>query len=155
VEDDCGSLAGKPDYIMAVLIEIPVVIYQTFLGRCPSLSREYELLRNSIVSRTPIDVRLAIVVECLCELDDAELLLTRAKVSYPLASSYIEEGLRLAQKTFDVSQIEYRKTAVENIWHFSSNCSYWPTANFVLSKDVSYDSTLCDECFIKTRMVNA
>ena len=38
------------------------------------------------------------VVECLCELDDAELLLTRAKVSYPLASSYIEKGIRLAQK---------------------------------------------------------
>ena len=140
---------------MAVLIEMPVVIYQTFLGRCPSLSREYELLRNSIVSRTPIDVRLAIVVECLCELDDAELLLARAKISYPLATLYIEEGIRLTQKTFDAPQIEYRKTPFGNIWHFSSNCSHWPTANFVLSKGVSDDSTLCHECFIKTRMVNA
>ena len=90
---------------MAVLIEMPVTIYQTFLGRCPSLSREYELLRNSIVSRTPIDVRLAIVVECLCELDDAKFLLTRAKVSYPLASSCIEKGIRLAQRTFDAVQL--------------------------------------------------
>jgi hypothetical protein len=140
---------------MAVLIEMPVTIYQTFLGRCPLLSREYELLRNSIVSRTPVYVRLGTVVEFLCELADAELLLTRAKVSYPLASSYIEEGIRLAQRTFDAAQIEYRKTAVENIWHFSSNCTEWPTANFVLSKDVSYDSTLCHECFMKTRIVNA
>ena len=80
---------------MAVLIEMPVTIYQTFLGRCPSLSREYDLLKNAVVSRTPVYVRLGNVVECLCELDDAELLLTRAKVSYPLASSYIEEGIRL------------------------------------------------------------
>jgi len=98
---------------MAVLIEMPVAIYQTFLGRCPSLSREYDLLKNFIVSRAPLSVRLGNVVECLCELDDAKLLLTRAKVSYPLASSYIETGIRLAQKPFDASQIEYRKTAVQ------------------------------------------
>src|SRR5206468_10199131 len=106
---------GKPNYIqridIAVLIEMPVVIYQTFLGRCPSLSREYELLRNSVVRRTPVYVRFGNVVECLCQLDDAELLLTRAKVSYPLATSYIKEGIRLAQKTFNASQIEYRKAA--------------------------------------------
>jgi hypothetical protein len=99
---------------MAVLIEMPVTIYQTFLGRCPSLSREYELLKNAAVSRAPLDVRPAIVVECLCELDDAKLLLTRAKVSYPRASSYIEEGIRrLAQRPLDASQIGYRKTAVQ------------------------------------------
>ena len=98
---------------MAVLIEMPVTIYQTFLGRCPSLSREYDLLKNAVVSRTPVYVQLGNVVECLCELDDAELLLTRAKVSYPRASSYIEEGIRLAQKPLDASQIGYRKTAVQ------------------------------------------
>jgi hypothetical protein len=140
---------------MAVLIEMPFVIYQTFLGRCPSLSREYELLRNSVVRQTPVYVRFGNVVECLCELDDAKLLLTRAKVSYPLASSYIEEGIRLAQKIFDAAQTEYRKTAVENIWHFSSNCTHWPTANFVLSKAVSDDSMLCNECVILSRIVNA
>jgi hypothetical protein len=98
---------------MAVLIEMPVAIYQMFLGRCPSLSREYDLLKNAVVSRTPVYVQLGNVVECLCELDDAELLLTRAKVSYPRASSYIEEGIRLAQKPLDASQIGYRKTAVQ------------------------------------------
>ena len=100
---------------MAVLIEMPVAIYQMFLGRCPSLSREHDLLKNFRVSRAPLPlyVRLGNVVECLCEPDDAELLLTRAKISYPLASSYIEKGIRLAQKPFDASQIEYRKTAVQ------------------------------------------
>jgi hypothetical protein len=122
---------------MALLIEMPVTIYRTFLGRRPSLSREYELLKNAVVSRAPVYVRLETVVECLCELDDAELLLTRAKISYPLASSYIEEGILLSQNTFDAPQIEYRKTAVGSIWHCSSNCTHWPTANFVLSDSES------------------
>ncbi len=98
---------------MAVLIEMPVATYQTFLGRCPSLSREYDLLKNAVVSRAPAYVRIGTVVEFFCELNDAELLLTRAKISYPLASSYIEKGIRRAQKPFDASQIEYRKTAVQ------------------------------------------
>ena len=109
----CRDKRGISEESMAVLIEMPVAIYQTFLGRCPSLSREYDLLKNFIVSRAPLYVRLENVVECLCELDDAELLLTRAKISYPLARSYIEKGIRLAQKPFDASQIEYRKTAVQ------------------------------------------
>ena len=117
MEDDSGSLRGQTGLYskidMAVLIEMPVAIYQTFLGRCPSLSREYDLLKNAVVSRTPVYVQLGNVVECLCELDDAELLLTRAKVSYPRASSYIEEGIRLAQKPLDASLIGYRKTAVQ------------------------------------------
>ena len=65
------------------------------------------------MSRAPLYVRLGNVVECLCELDDAKLLLTRAKISYPRASSYIEKGIRLAQKPFDASQTEYRQTAVQ------------------------------------------
>jgi hypothetical protein len=90
---------------MAVLIEMPVTIYQTFLGRCPSLSREYELLKNAAVGLAPVYIRPGTVVEFLCELDDAELLLARAKVSYPLASSYIEEGIRLTRRTFDAVQL--------------------------------------------------
>ncbi len=100
-------------------------------------------------------VRFGNVVECLCELDDAELFLTRAKLFYPLATSYIEEGIRLAEKTSDTSQIEYRKTAEGEIWHFSSNCSQWPTVNFALSKGASDNSILCNECVIKSRIVNA
>lgn len=107
-----------------------------------------------MVSRAPVYVRLGTLVECLCELEDAELLLTRTKVSYLLASSYIEEGILLSQNTFDAPQIEYRKTAVGNIWHFSPNCTHWATANFVLSKAVSDNSTLCSECVIKSQIVN-
>jgi hypothetical protein len=89
-----------------VLIEMPLTIYQAFLGRCALGSREYELLRNSVVSRAPIYARIGIVVEFLCDVDDAKLLLTRAKLFYPLATSYIEEGIRLAGTSPAVSQIE-------------------------------------------------
>ena len=137
---------------MALLIEMPVTIYRTFLGRRPSLSREYELLKNAVVSRAPVYVRLETVVECLCELDDAELsfdsgedILSAREFLYRRRKSTIPD-------TFDAPQIEYRKTDVGNIWHFSSNCTHPPTANFVLSKAVSDNSTLCSECVIKSQI---
>jgi hypothetical protein len=101
------------DSNMPVLIEMPLTIYQAFLGRCILGSRESERLRNSVLSHAPIYVRFGNVVECRCELEDAELLLTRAKLSYPLATSYIEEGMRLAKQTSDTSQIEYRRSPRE------------------------------------------
>ena len=51
------------------------------------------------------------MVEILCELDDAKLLLNRAKLFYPAAVSYIEEGIRLAGKgSSGVPQIKILKT---------------------------------------------
>ena len=81
---------------MTALIEMPLGVYQELLGRCILSSRGYELLKNSVVSRSPIYLRFRNVVESLCELDDAKLLLNRAKLFYPAAVSYIEEGIRLA-----------------------------------------------------------
>jgi hypothetical protein len=59
---------------MVVLIEMPLTIYQAFLGRCVLGSRESELLRNSVLSHAPVYVRFGNVVECRYELEDAELL---------------------------------------------------------------------------------
>ena len=72
---------------MTALIEMPLGVYQELLGRCVLSSREYELLKNSVVSRTPIYLRFRNVVESLCEVDDAKLLLNRAKLFYPAAVS--------------------------------------------------------------------
>jgi hypothetical protein len=92
---------------MTALVEMPLGIYQGLLGRCVLSSREYELLKNSVVSRSPIYLRFRNVVESLCELDDAKLLLNRAKLFYPGAVSYIEEGIRMAGKwSSDVPQIK-------------------------------------------------
>jgi hypothetical protein len=92
---------------MTALIEMPLGVYQGLLGRCALSSREYEVLKNSVVTRTPIYLRFRNVVEILCDLDDAKLLLNRAKLFYPGAVSYIEEGFRLAGKwSSDVPQIK-------------------------------------------------
>ena len=104
-------LPKKPGYMrninMTALIEMPLAVYQGLLGRCVLSSREYELLKNSVVSRSPIYLRFRNVVESLCELDDAKLLLNRAKLFYPGAVSYIEEGIRMAGKwSSDVPQIK-------------------------------------------------
>lgn len=140
---------------MAVLIEMPLAIYQGFLGRCPLASREYEILRNSVVNDTPLYLRVGSVVEFLCEIDDAKLILTRAKLFYPVAVSYIEEGIRIAGKpTSGASQIEYRKTVTGDTWHFCSSCSQWPTADFLSSDDVPDNSAVCNECVVKAQLAS-
>ena len=73
---------------------MPVRVYFAFLGRCPAASREYEVLKNSMVQPPPPgDYN----VETLCEVDDTELLLDRAKRFYPEAVPYIEQALESAR----------------------------------------------------------
>src|SRR5258707_11705689 len=95
---------------MTALIEMPLAVYQGLLGRCVLSGREYELLKNSVVSDRPIYLRFRKVIDILCEIEDAKLLLNRAKLFYPGAVSYIEEGIRLAgQGGSDVPQIKILK----------------------------------------------
>ena len=69
---------------------MPVRVYYAFLGRCPTASREYAVLKNSMVEPIPLG---NYNVETLCEVHDAELLLDRAKQFYPEAVPYIEQAL--------------------------------------------------------------
>jgi hypothetical protein len=69
---------------------MPVWVYYAFLGRCPTASREYAVLKNSIIE--PV-ARGNYNVETRCEVHDAELLLDRAKQFYPEAVRYIEQAL--------------------------------------------------------------
>jgi hypothetical protein len=78
---------------MAMLIEMPLATYRGFMGRCLLESREYVLLKNSVIGHVPEFVRDGNVVEFFCTVDDAKLLLTRAKLFFPAAAPYIEEGL--------------------------------------------------------------
>jgi len=76
-----------------MLIEMPLATYRGFMGRCLLESREYEILKNSAIGHVPEFLRDGNVVEFFCAVDDAKLLLTRAKLFYPAAAPYIEEGL--------------------------------------------------------------
>jgi len=78
---------------MAMLIKMPLATYRGFMGRCLLESREYEILKNSAIGHIPEFVRDGNVVEFFCTVDDAKLLLTRARSFFPDAAAFIEEGL--------------------------------------------------------------
>ena len=69
---------------------MPVRVYFGFLGRLTLESREYAVMKTSIIeSPPPGDYK----VEILCEPNDAELLLAWATQSYPDAIPYIQTAL--------------------------------------------------------------
>jgi hypothetical protein len=40
----------------------------------------------------------------------------------------------------------YRKVKGTDTWHFCTNCSKWPTANYEEKKDKPTSGELCNEC---------
>lgn len=69
---------------------MPVRVYYALLGKLPTSSREYAALKNPLIQPVPTgDYN----VESLCEVDDTELLLDRAKRFCPEAVPYIEQAL--------------------------------------------------------------
>ena len=71
---------------MTVLVKMPIQVYLGFLGRCTLASREFAALKNSVVENSSI-------VEVLCHIADAMLILDRATRFYPVAAPFIEEAL--------------------------------------------------------------
>jgi hypothetical protein len=132
---------------MKVLIAMPVQIYHGVLGRCALLSREYAVLRNSVIEHLPDDT-----VEILCNPSDARLILDHARSFYPEALCYIEKSLSDHETTASQAvvltavQRSYRKKSVADTWHFCSNCSQWPSADYVIAKTLSNDQAVCNEC---------
>jgi hypothetical protein len=136
---------------MAILIQMPLAVCRGFIGRCPLDSREYEILKNSVISHVPEYLREGNVVELFCNAKDAELLLARAKSFYPAAASYIEEGIRVALANQITPEIEYRKLSGGDTWHFCPTCSQWPTEDFLSSKDLPKTALACNECVVKAK----
>jgi hypothetical protein len=77
-----------------VLIGMPLAVYQGFIGRCLLHSREYDVLKNSVISHVPENLRERNMVECLCTVEDATLLLRHANRFYPVAGAHIEESIK-------------------------------------------------------------
>ena len=78
---------------MTVLVKLPIGIYQGFMGRRPLSSREYAILRNSLIIHKSRDEN---IVEFLCRIGEAKLLLDHGRRFYPNAVPYIEDGISLA-----------------------------------------------------------
>ena len=129
---------------MAVLVKMPLDTYLSFLGWFPLLSRGYAVLRNSIIE--PTTTGDDSIVEMLCEIDDAKLILERANRFYPLAAPYIEKALT------PVIGGEYRKATTGDTWHLCSDCSHWPMDDYVSTQKAPDNSTICNECIVKKQL---
>ena len=129
---------------MAVLVKMPLDTYRNFLGRFPLLSRGYAILKNSIIEATTTGDDS--IVEMLCEIDEAKLILERANRFYPLAAPCIEKALT------SVIDGEYRKTTTGDTWHLCSDCSHWPVDDYISTQDVPDNSTICNECIVKKQL---
>ena len=75
---------------MKVIVKIPVQIYFGFLGRFSLKSREYAVLKSSVMER---DIPRGYTVDILCDERDGFLLLDRANQLYPYAVPYIRSAL--------------------------------------------------------------
>ena len=76
---------------MNCILKMPVRVYFEFLRRCELTSREYAVLKSS--HREAILPGGDYNVETLCDVNDADLLVERAKQLYPQAIPYIERAL--------------------------------------------------------------
>ena len=146
---------------MNVLVSIPIAVHQAFLGRCLLASREYAVLKNALIRREPTNAPESNMVEILCAPDDAERLLDLARQVYPQAIPYIEKAicqggsenfgasLSAGLQEPDDAPGPYRIKTSGATWHFCSNCSQWPTDDFISSKALSNGDQLCNECLVK------
>ena len=89
---------------MNCILKMPVRVYLEFLRRCELTSREYAVLKSSHVEPIlPGDYN----VETLCDVNDADLLLDRAKQLSPQAIPYIEQALTSVRHLWLCSEGSY------------------------------------------------
>lgn len=48
----------------------------------------------------------------------------------------------------------YRRRKDEDAWHFCTNCSKWPTSDYIERDDKPTDGELCNECRAKEKSNN-
>ena len=78
---------------MEVLISIPVEDYDLFTAELPITSREYTVMKNSIVAQDPTADADRWIVQILCDEDEARSLLALAERVYPAVVPYLRTAL--------------------------------------------------------------
>jgi len=68
------------------LVQMPTYIHTGFVGRCELFSREYVILKNSVIHHILLSMRYGSLVEILCSREEANLILDRAIQFYPTAA---------------------------------------------------------------------
>ncbi|MEX0805814.1 MAG: hypothetical protein WD688_21225 [Candidatus Binatia bacterium] len=82
---------------MKVLIEMSPEHYELFVAECDITSREYSILKNSLVARDPAEPDRR-TIKILCDKEEALQLLDAAKRLYPNAAPAISAGLDRARE---------------------------------------------------------
>jgi hypothetical protein len=137
---------------LKVMVAMPLQIYHGLLGRCPLLSREYAILRNSVIVHLPDDT-----LEILCDVSEAGMILDHARAFHPVAVPYLERSLApsaAGSRASMPTQKAYRKKSAGETWHFCSNCSQWPTVDYVVARGLSEQEVLCNECLVRHQQAN-
>ena len=134
---------------MAVFIKIPLQLYLGFLGRCLLSSREYAVLKTSIIERSAERQFSVDVVDILCETSDAQLILERALQFYVEAVPFIRDGLTFYEAPITAS--EYRMKSTGDTWHFCASCSKWPIESYRSTPELPARQTICNECIEKNQ----
>ena len=80
---------------------MPLDTHRCFLARLPLPSRGYAILKNSVIERT----RDSSIVEILCQIEDAKLILDRAYQFYPGAAPYIEDALSVVSGVEGIGEV--------------------------------------------------
>jgi len=81
--------------VTTVLIRLPPEHYDLFAAACDITSPEYTILKNNIVPRQQ-STEEPPMVEILCDMDEAKLLLEAARSVYPEAVPFIEDAMSVA-----------------------------------------------------------
>ena len=81
---------------MTVLVKLPIGIYQGFMGPMPLVQSRICHLINSLIIHMPKESQDENIVEFLCRIGEAKLLLDHARQFYPNAVPYIEDRISLA-----------------------------------------------------------
>jgi hypothetical protein len=81
-----------------IIVELNFNRYYRLLARCEMSSREYAIMKNSIVDYLPDQDRAAATVTIICEIGEARMLLNHANRFYPDATPDIEQSIALARE---------------------------------------------------------
>jgi hypothetical protein len=75
---------------MTLTVKMPLGIHSGFMGHCLLSSRDYTALKNSVIEHRPGNASL---VEILCDVVEANLMLDLALKFYHPAVPFIEQAI--------------------------------------------------------------
>ena len=77
------------------MIQLPPEHYDVFVAACEITSPEYTILKNNIVARHQSSEEPP-MIEIVCDMDEAKLLLETARRLYPEAVPFLEDAMSVA-----------------------------------------------------------